>query len=62
VATATRKDVTTIDDTDTLETVVNKLNDCRCHALPVTRRGKLVGLVTSENLGVFLQLQTAAAG
>jgi len=62
VASATQKDVTTIDDTDTLETVVNKLNDCRCHALPVTRRGKLVGLVTSENLGVFLQLRATAAG
>jgi hypothetical protein len=35
------------------------LQECDCHTLPVTRQGKLVGLITADNLGEFLMVQSA---
>ena len=44
---------------DMLETVLARLQECDCHTLPVTQQGKLVGLVTADNLGEFLMVQAA---
>ena len=60
VASILRKDAATVESTEMLDAVLTKLNECRCDLLPVTREGKLVGVVTTDNLGAFLRLREAA--
>jgi Zn-dependent protease/predicted transcriptional regulator len=41
-------------------TVLRRLGECRCRALPVLDgRGQLVGLVTMENVGEFMRIEAA---
>lgn len=61
VASVTRDRPMTIDAADPLDSVVTKFIDCDCHTLPVTRYGKLVGLLTKDNLAEFMRFQAAAA-
>jgi len=35
------------------------VQECGCHTMPVIRNGQLVGLVTMENIGEFLMIQSA---
>jgi Zn-dependent protease/CBS domain-containing protein len=43
-----------------VETVFKRLGECNCRSLPVTDlSGRLVGMVTMENLGEFLRIQSA---
>ena len=43
-----------------VETVFKRLGECRCRTLPVTDyQGRLVGLVTMENMGEFMRIQAA---
>jgi Zn-dependent protease len=62
VAEVMRRDVQIADAFEMLETVSARLQECNCHTLPVVRNGQLVGLVTMENIGEFLMIQTALAG
>jgi Zn-dependent protease len=59
VASALRRDFVTVDYFDMLESAFDKLNACDCHTLPVTRDGKLIGLVTMDNLGEYMRIQAA---
>jgi hypothetical protein len=43
-----------VDSPGMLETTFAKLKGCNCHTLPVTLNGKLVGLLTMDNLGKYL--------
>ena len=61
VASIIRKDASTVESTDMVDTVITKLSECRCNLLPVTREGKLVGVVTTDNLGAFMRLREASA-
>jgi predicted transcriptional regulator len=45
-----------------LEAVFLRLQSCDCHSLPVLRNGQLVGVITMENLGEFLMIQSALKG
>ena len=54
-----RRDVQVADAFEMLETVSARLQECGCHTLPVLRNGRLVGLVTMENIGEFLMIQSA---
>ena len=47
------------DSGDMLDTVLARLQECDCHTLPVMHHGKLVGLITADNLGEFLMVQAA---
>jgi len=47
------------DASEMLETVFQRLQECQCHTVPVTRQGTLVGLITSENLGEYMMIQAA---
>jgi Zn-dependent protease/predicted transcriptional regulator len=49
----------TVDSLEMLETAFAKLKDCNCHTLPVTSDGKLVGLLTMDNLGEFMRIHSA---
>jgi predicted transcriptional regulator len=42
-----------------LETVSARLRECGCHTMPVVHNGQVVGLVTMENIGEFLMIQSA---
>ena len=50
----------TVEATDSMDAAVAKFGDCDCSALPVTRRGALVGMVTTDNLTEFMHMRAAA--
>jgi Zn-dependent protease/CBS domain-containing protein len=47
---------------DMLEGAMERLQACACHTLPVLRDGRLVGLVTMDNVGEFVLIHAALAG
>jgi Zn-dependent protease len=57
-----RRDIQTVDANDMLESAFAGLQACACHTLPVLRGGRLVGLLTADNVGEFLMIQAAVAG
>ena len=59
VTSAMQKSFVTVESLDMLETAFAKLKDCNCHTLPVTLNGKLVGLMTMDNLGEYMRFQAA---
>jgi CBS domain-containing protein len=61
VASIISKDASTVESTEMLDTVVTKLSECRCDLLPVIREGKIVGVVTTDNIGAFMRLREATA-
>src|SRR5213596_3719764 len=54
-----RREFEVVDAADMLDTAFARLQACNCHTLPVTSRGALVGLLTMENVGEFLLIQSA---
>ena len=59
VASAIQKDFVTVDSFEMLETALAKLQNCNCHTLPVVHNGELVGLMTMDNLGEYMRIQSA---
>ncbi|MFZ6029463.1 MAG: site-2 protease family protein [Chloroflexota bacterium] len=59
VAAIMRRDFQVVDAAEMLEPALLRLQTCDCHTMPVTRYGKLVGLLTSDNIGEFLMIQSA---
>jgi CBS domain-containing protein len=59
VADAMEKDFQTADPSEMIETVFARLQACECHSLPVIQSGQLRGILTMENIGEFLMLQSA---
>jgi len=47
------------DSHDMLEVAFSRLRSCACHTLPVVHSERLVGLLTMDNVGEFLRVQTA---
>jgi Zn-dependent protease/predicted transcriptional regulator len=45
-----------------LENVFARLQECDCHSLPVVKDGKLIGMITMDNVGEFLMIQAALRG
>ncbi|MFO7554305.1 MAG: CBS domain-containing protein [Desulfobacterales bacterium] len=58
VTSAMQNNFVTVDSLEMLESAFAKLNDCNCHTLPVMLNGKLVGLLTMDNLGEYMRIQT----
>ncbi|HKW41435.1 MAG TPA: site-2 protease family protein [Gemmatimonadales bacterium] len=54
-----RREFEVVDAADMLDNALARLQSCACHALPVTSRGALVGLLTMDNVGEFLLIQSA---
>ena len=54
-----RRGFQTVDSSDMLETASQRLQECNCHTMPVVHDGRLVGLMTMENLGEYLMIRAA---
>jgi Zn-dependent protease/CBS domain-containing protein len=54
-----RRDFLTADYTEMLEIAFQRLQDCQCHTMPVVHEGRLVGLLTMDNLGEYFLIQAA---
>ena len=61
VAEVMRRDFQVVDSTEMLETAFARLQSHECNTLPVTHHGRLIGLMTMENVGEFIMIQTALA-
>jgi Zn-dependent protease/predicted transcriptional regulator len=48
-----------LDAAEMLDTAFQRLSACRCSTAPVTFQGRLVGLVTMDNIGEFMAIQGA---
>jgi hypothetical protein len=54
-----RRDYRTIDSSEPLEDVFMRIGPAQDYAIPVTQSGRLVGLLTSDNVAEFFMLRTA---
>lgn len=54
-----QRDFEVADATEMLESVLPRLQACACHSMPVTRGGELVGLLTMDNVGELVLIQSA---
>jgi predicted transcriptional regulator len=59
VAEVMQREFTTVDYGEMLDLALRKLEECACQTLAVTRHGQLIGLVTKDNIGEFLMIQSA---
>ena len=59
VASIMNQDFQIVDANEMLEPAFLRLQNCGCHTMPVTRHGQLVGMLTSDNIGEFLMIQSA---
>ena len=59
VAEAMQREFQTADPSDELEKVLARLRECGCHTLPVVRGRELLGVLTMDNIGEFLLVQSA---
>lgn len=56
---AMRRDVPTVDSHDMLEKALQTLAQTNGRSVPVEHNGQLVGMLTMENVGEFIMIQTA---
>jgi Zn-dependent protease/predicted transcriptional regulator len=54
-----QRDIQVVDSSEMLESAFQRLQACQCHTLPVQRSGQLVGLLTMDNVGEFISIQSA---
>ena len=59
VADVMQREFEMADASEMLETAFQRLGACACHTAPVSSHGRLVGLVTMDNIGEFLAIQGA---
>ena len=54
-----QRDFESADRSETAESAVARLQEGRCPALPVVQQGRLVGVLTAENVSEFLMIKAA---
>ena len=59
IASAMDKSFVTADGNEMLEIVSERLQTCGCHTVPIFENNELIGLVTMENIGEFLMIESA---
>jgi CBS domain-containing protein len=57
-----RRDFIAVEPQEMLSTAFARLQECDCRTLPVVQHGRLVGLVTADNLAEVLMIQQASKG
>ena len=57
-----QREYQTADPFEMAEGVLARLQQSKCPSMPVLHRGRLVGILTAENLGEFLMIQAAIRG
>ena len=62
VAGVMQREFQVADSSDMLEAAMERLQACACHTLPVVHDGRLVGLVTMDNIGEFVLIHAALTG
>ncbi|HVR30365.1 MAG TPA: site-2 protease family protein [Thermoanaerobaculia bacterium] len=62
VASVMERDFQLAELSEMIEPAFVRLQSCNCSTLPVTDAGRLVGLLTLENVGEFLSIQSALKG
>lgn len=62
VADVMRRDCAPVDEMVPLSRVVERMQQVACPLVPVTRLGRLVGMLTLENVGEFLMVRSALRG
>jgi predicted transcriptional regulator len=61
VADVMEREFEVVDPGEMLEVAFNRLQRCPCRTVPVVQGGRLIGLITAENIGEFLMIQSALA-
>jgi CBS domain-containing protein len=56
---AMQREFATTDPREMLERAFERLQECQCHTLPVVRDGRLLGLLTGDNVTEALMIQQA---
>ena len=46
-------------DTETLEVAVRRMKELGCSMVPVVQAGRVIGLLSMENIGEWLMIQAA---
>ncbi|MCS7182157.1 MAG: CBS domain-containing protein, partial [Thermoanaerobaculum sp.] len=59
VETVMQRDFTPVHPNEMLEAALARLEACQCHTFPVVEGGRLVGILTTENVGEYLMLVSA---
>lgn len=59
VSAVMQRNFLTLRPADALESAAAQINQTECHTMPVLENDQLVGLVTMENIGEFLMIQSA---
>jgi CBS domain-containing protein len=54
-----QREIVTVGPGEMLQAAFEKLRDCECHTLPVVQDGRLVGLMTTDNVAEVLMVQEA---
>jgi Zn-dependent protease len=62
VGDAMQRQFFTAEGREMLEPALARLQECECHTLPVVEDGRIVGLLTMDNVGEFVLLQAALRG
>jgi CBS-domain-containing membrane protein len=53
------RDFQVVRPSDMLESAFQRLQNCDCHTMPVVENSRLVGMFTMDNIGEFLNIQSA---
>jgi Zn-dependent protease/CBS domain-containing protein len=56
---AMHRDFKAVDSHDMLDQAVREIQGCGCRSMPVEHNGELVGMLTMENVGEFMMIQSA---
>ena len=62
VAESMQREFETTSPSESLDTAFARLQACRCRTMPVVDRGRLVGVLTAENVGEYVMIQGAGRG